>query len=123
MIETARFPRCCRVTRDAVVVKVILFVIGVGRAGEVATVAVKAQTWSVSVTGCMTRNTCQRCMRARQIESRLIMIKISGLPGRCGVTTGTIIGEVVLLVIRIGRPCKIPTMAVDAKRRGVGIAS
>jgi len=115
MIETARFPRCCRVTRDAVVVKVILFVIGIGRTGEVAAVAVKAQTWSVSVTGCMTRDTCQRCMRTRQIESCLVMIKVGRLPSCCRVATCAIIREVVLLVVRIGRPCKIPTVAVDAK--------
>jgi hypothetical protein len=69
VIEITRFPRRCRVTRDAVVVKVILFVIRIGRAGEVATVAIKAQTRRTHVAGRVARNTRERSVSPCQCKT------------------------------------------------------
>ena len=69
VIEIARFPRCGRVASAAVVVKVILFVIRIGRAGEVATVAIKAQIRRTHVTGRVARNTRERSVSPCQCEA------------------------------------------------------
>ena len=110
MIKGRRRPCGCRVTSQAIVIKIIGCVIRVGHRSKVAGVARIARRRGVGVPGGMASQALQAGMTTGQWELRLIMVEGRRFPGARAMAIGAEMIETVGDVIRIGHRGKISCM-------------
>lgn len=110
VVKGRRSPSGCRMTSQAIVIKIIGCVIRVGHRRKVAGVARIARRRRVGVPGGMASQALQAGMATGQRELRLIMVESRRLPGARAVAIGAEMIETVGDVIRIGHRGKISCM-------------
>lgn len=121
MIKECRLPGRCRMTREAIVVKISRHVIGIRGGRKITGVTGVAVTAGVGVTGSVTADACQTGVPSGQRKPGGIVIKGRRRPGRRIVTALAVLVKIICGMIRVGGRRKVALMTTEASIAGSGI--
>ncbi len=113
MIKSRRFPGGCRVTRGTIVAEIIGLVVGIADRVIIRTMAAPAIRGRIVIAIAMAIHAVYGGMSSRQRETGISVIKIDRLPGVCAVAGGTIMAEIICLMIGIADRVKLGLMASE----------